>query len=252
MKNYSDIHYEYYKNDFINPKISTKKFFAFLERNKIFQKEIENNSLVLDMGTGSGSGLYYFAKRLSNIQFVGVDYDKRVLDIGEKHIYNIEGSFLKNLKLLEGDWNKPKEIIKNIQNQRIKLLTSVHSLCTQKVFLEAASALAGLNPEYLAFNSLFYDGPMDVLIHIRSNEYLMEDSNPDADFNIHSLPNAIKDMNKLGYSLVADQVFEIDSKLEKPKGNKRGTYTMKTELSDFTQFSGPVYLPWRFLLFQKS
>ena len=57
-------------------------------------------------------------------------------------------------------------------------------------------------------------------------------------------------MNKLGYSLVADQVFEIDSKLEKPKGNKRGTYTMKTELSDFTQFSGPVYLPWRFLLFQ--
>ena len=83
------------------------------------------------------------------------------------------------------------------------------------------------------------------------NEYEIEYSNPDADFNIHSLPNATKIISKMEYKLEPENEFKIGNELEKPKNNRKVTYTIKTELSDFPQLSGPVFLPWRFLLLKK-
>ena len=54
-----------------------------------------------------------------------------------------------------------------------------------------------------------------------------------------------------GYKIIKKEPFFPEKKIPKPKGKIRGSYTMKTELNKLTIFSGPVHLPWYFLLLKK-
>ena len=53
------------------------------------------------------------------------------------------------------------------------------------------------------------------------------------------------------YKITKIKPFFPKKKLKKI-GNNRGTYTIKTEFNDRTCFSGPVYLPWYFILIEKN
>ncbi len=240
---------DYVISDYFNPKYSTQAFSSFLQRNGCFKSS--DDELVVDMGTGGGSGLAYFAKSFPGTDFLGIDYNLELVEwINNVFFLENPGCCPENMSVAYGDWTRPLDIIENC-NKNITGVISVHSLCTQKNFSDAASYLVELEPEWIAFNSLFYDGPLDVLIHIRDKESDMNDDNPDADFNIHSLPCAADFMQSKGYSLRSVEPFDIGLPLPRPGGGKRGTYTVKTDWSDYSQFSGPVYLPWQFLLFEK-
>ena len=94
---------------------------------------------------------------------------------------------------------------------------------------------------------------MDVLIHIRDREnkyYELKDNDPDGDFNIFSISNLKKYLKTTNYKITKIKPFFPKKKLRKI-GDNRGTYTIKTEFSDRTCFSGPVYLPWYFVLIEK-
>lgn len=242
---------KYVLNDFVNPKESTKSFFNFLEKNLVLN--CFENEIVLDMGAGAGSGTYYFSKNKKSTKFIGVDYNRDLVKWVNDEIWENDPNYKsENLELIYGDWNKPHEIINFISPSTIKSVLSIHSLCTQKNFGESMSKLINLDPEYIAINSLFYDGPLDILIHIRDLNNNISDDNPDADFNIHSLPAGNEFMKKFNYEIFDYESFNININLERPKDKGRGTYTIKTEFSDFTQFSGPVYLPWCFVLYKKN
>jgi hypothetical protein len=99
---------------------------------------------------------------------------------------------------------------------------------------------------------LFYDGPLDVLIHIRSykkNKKILKDSNPDGDFNIFSIP-ILKSIIKNKYKIVKIEQHFPKNKIKK-NSSKRSSYTIMTEINKNTVFSGPVHLPWYFILLKK-
>ena len=98
-------------------------------------------------------------------------------------------------------------------------------------------------------NSLFYDGPLDVLIHIRDHESNIKDNNVNSDFNIFSLSNLRNILKKSKYKIYKSQRFFPHKKITKPAKGKRGSYTIKTEINQKTTFSGPVHLPWYFVNF---
>lgn len=247
---YSDHLKEYVASDFDHPKHSTRAFSSFLERNGCF--ETRNDELIIDMGTGGGSGLAYIARCFPGTSFLGLDYNVDLVSwVNDVFFKDNPEHCPNNMSVKYGDWTKPNDIL-NQCNKKIRGVISVHSLCTQKYFSDAASYLVELEPEWIAFNSLFYNGPLDVLIHIRDKGSDLKDDNPDADFNIHSLPHAADYMLSNGYSLQSAEPFEIGLPLPRPDGGKRGTYTIQTEWSDHSQFSGPVYLPWQFVLFKKD
>jgi len=240
----------YTENDFKNPKISSLEFLKFLKK----EVDVSTNAddVIVDMGTGGGSGVHYIARSLPDSTFIGVDYNDQIIDWTNSVFFDRFPEFkLRNLQLIHGDWTKPEVTIRSIAPRRIKGVISVHALCTRKLFQEAAEELVGLNPDWIAFNSLFYEGPLDVLIHIRDLNSSKPDSDPDSDFNIHSLQGAEKVMTRLGYRLVACEDFNIKQDLPKPAGGERGTYTVSTQWDAHTQFSGPVYLPWKFVAFQR-
>ena len=186
------------------------------------------------------------------MMFYGIDYNREIVRwVNEDLWVNNINYKLDNLKLIYGDWNKPKSIIESINNSKIKCILSVHSLCTQKKFSDAIQKLISLDPEFIAINSLFYKGPIDVLIHIREYTSNLPDDNPDGDFNIHSLTEADKFMESKGFKNIATEFFEINLDLPKPSNGERGTYTIHSSISKYTQFSGPVFLPWHFVLYKR-
>lgn len=219
------------------PYQSTIMFTDFLAKNGCFRPGSE----ILDIGTGLGANLIYFKQRLSDVRFLGIDYNPEKIDLGARVIseQGIEG-----IDLQTGDWfDLPIEFV-----DRFDGVTNIHTMCCFKQPDQAINALCDLKPRWIALNSLFCEGPLDVLIHIRDYRLPhITDDNPDGDFNIFSLDRVAELFAGRGYSFTS-QAFYPESPLEKREHGGRGTYTMKTELHPHTQFSGPVHLPWHFVL----
>lgn len=225
---------------FRQPLYSTVAFEEFLNRHGCFHAR-----KILDIGCGCGAVTNYMASRHADVQFLGMDYNDFLIRKGREIP---ENSALSNLRLEPGNWFDLPQGMKG----QVDGIYNVHTLCCFKRFESAFDSLLALGPEWLAFTSLFYEGPLDVLIHIRDHNYpLLTDDNPDADFNTFSLTAIEKYLRERGYSAAYER-FDIPSALPKPSGGERGTYTVQTEWSPRSQFSGPVYLPWYFLLAKKG
>ncbi len=216
---------------------STTEFKKFLLKNKAINKKTKN---ILDMGCGYGAQINYFSKIFPNIDFTGWDYSQKAIDFANKN----------NPK--KSNFFEVKDIYKIKKKKSFfNLIFSIHTFCVFKKINEPIKRLCSLRPDYIAINSLFYDGQLDVLIHIRDlNNKSIKDSNPDADFNIHSLQNTKLIFKTYGYKIEKIKKFFPKKKIKK-SGDGRGSYTINTSFGKNSIFSGPVYLPWYFILAKK-
>lgn len=227
-------------NQYKKPYLSTLSFEKFIQNN------IFNSKKIIDLGCGSGGQLSWFSKKYPQINFVGVDYNKGLIKFAKK-TYS-------KLKIIN-----TKFYYANVLNKKINPMLlnadgfiSNHVFCTFKDIKYPLNFIFKHNPKWIAINSLFYNGPLDVLIHMRSykkNKKILKDSNPDGDFNIFSIP-VFKRIIKNKYKIVKiEQHFPI--KKIKKISSQRSSYTIMTEINKNTVFSGPVYLPWYFILLKK-
>ena len=251
-KDYNQWIKEYATADFSSPKESTKALINFITKNGVLDGA--SGKIVLDYGAGSCSGLYQIAKQFPEIEFAGIDYNEVLISWVNDFWRRPSGSKYKlpNLTANFADWNDSKAIKLLTERSEVHAVMSVHALCTMKDCLEAISKLVISKPKHVVLNSLFYEGPLDVLIHIRELESTIPDDCPDADFNIHSIPKVQKVFADLGYPNVSFEKFNIGIDLKAPDKGRRGTYTIRTEFEERAQFSGPVYLPWYFVLASRS
>ena len=218
------------------PYQSTLDFENFLIRNKVLNSKTKN---ILDIGCGLGANLRYFSEKNPDKNFFGWDYSKKQIKLAK--FYN---------KKLKKNFFIKDALKKNRSKIKFDLIYSIHTFCVFKKIEKAIYSITKLKPNWIAINSLFFDGYLDILIHMRDlKNKSISDSDPDADFNIHSLPNTKKIFKRCGYKVVKTKQYFPKKKILKPKG--RGSYTIKSEFNKNTTFSGPVYLPWYFLLAKK-
>jgi len=224
------------------PYYSTIAFEEFLRRHGVWKPQTE----VIDIGTGIGANLFYFRERNPEIEFVGLDYNQQKIEQGRQVVADRGVS---GISLEAGDiWKLPSS-----WTGRFDGITVIHTLCVFRRIEPFIETLTALRPRWIAINSLFYPGPLDVLIHIRDHEHPeIADDNPDGDFNIFSLNRTAEVFGAQGYRLTQTEGFYPRAPLAKPSDGRRGTYTMSTDFSPRTQFSGPVHLPWHFLLAQRK
>jgi SAM-dependent methyltransferase len=221
------------------PYYSTVAFADFVSRCGGFLDATE----VFDIGTGIGANLHYFVQVRPGVRFIGGDYNPEKVRQAEEVAAQRDAP----LSFVTADWfNLPGEY-----RGRFDGIINIHTLCCFKDVAPAIDALCALEPRWIAFNSLFYEGPLDVLIHIRDHDNpAIGDANPDGDFNIFSLQEVRRVFGKHGYQVVAEPFYPPE-RLPRPAGGARGTYTASTEWHERTQFSGPVHLPWWFLFASK-
>jgi len=218
---------------------STIEFEKFIKSNKGFK----NIKTVLDAGCGIGINSYYFSQKNPSIEFVGGDYRKENV-FEAKEILKKKKN--KKLKYINYNIIKPS---KNLIN-KFNGIICIHTFCTFKNSDIVVDSLCKLKPKWIAINSLFYDGPIEVLIHIRDSGTGYKDTNPDGDFNTFSLPKIKKRFLKNGYKIKFVPFFP-KKKLNMPKNKSRGSYTIKTNFNKNTVFTGPVHLPWHFIFAKK-
>lgn len=218
---------------------STISFYNFLKKNNIFNNPQLN---LLDAGCGIGANIFYYSKKLPKAKFIGVDY------LGERIRYAKKINKNKNVEFFVDDILKNNRPIR----KNIEVVTCVHTLCCFKKIDIPLKYMFRYKPDWIAINSLFYNGPLDVLVHIRDHDSTIKDTDVNSDFNIFSITNLKKILKKTNYRLYKFKPFFPSKKITKPINGKRGSFTIKTEYSKRTTFSGPVHLPWYFILLKKK
>jgi SAM-dependent methyltransferase len=205
--------------------------------------------LVLDLGCGIGAQSIYFANTFPEVQFLGLDYN-------QNHI-----EFAQRMVLKEKVANLTFEVFDVLSSEKTTLpkatvgkglgLISIHTLCCFKNFEPFFDKVISINPNWIVINSLFCHGPLEVLVHVRELNNLRPDEDPDSDFNIFSKELVTTYLENSGYK-VEFKDFYPEKSLPAPEDGRRGTYTVSTDFHPRTQFSGPVHLPWSFLIAQKN
>jgi SAM-dependent methyltransferase len=220
------------------PYQSTIDFNKFI----IKKNQFKPNTRILDAGCGIGNNTIYFAKKNKLVEFIGGDYSKKNILLAKKKfkkVNNLSFSFFDILK------NKKKFV------NKFDGIISIHTMCCFKDISEPIRKLCTLNPKWLCIKTLAYDADMDVLIHIRDYDSGMKDNNPDGDFNIFSKKKIISEFNKNKYKAEIHDYYPSKRIVIKDK-KKRGSYTIKSDFHKNTVFSGPVYLPWKFIFAKKE
>tara|TARA_B100000674_G_C37842422_1_gene915985 strand:- start:581 stop:1288 length:708 start_codon:yes stop_codon:yes gene_type:complete len=219
-----------------------------LEFDNFLKVKLKNSKKLIDIGCGKGGTLSFYAKKYKKLKIYGIDYRSKNINASRKYFRKFKID--KNVKF------QKVNILKNINNKDLKNPDGIISQKTFNTFdniEKPLNNLIKLKPKWIGLNSLFFKGKMDVLIHIRDREnkyYELKDNDPDGDFNIFSISNLKKYLKTTNYKITKIKPFFPKKKLRKI-GDNRGTYTIKTEFSDRTCFSGPVYLPWYFVLIEK-
>ena len=218
-----------------SPYQSTIDFNEFIVKKKQFKP----NTRILDAGCGIGNNTIYFAKKHKLVKFLGGDYSKKNILLAKKKIKNLSFSFFNILK-------KNKKFVNKFDG-----IISIHTMCCFKDISKPIKKLCELNPKWLCIKTLAYDADMDVLIHIRDYDSGMKDENPDGDFNIFSEEKIIREFKKNNFKAEIYNYYPSNRIVNKNK-KKRGSYTIKSDFHKNTVFSGPVYLPWKFIFAKKE
>lgn len=234
-------HREAFIQQLKSPYQSTIDFEKFLDKHVC----LSNSGEILDIGTGYGGFLHYLKKKHSSLRLTGIDHDRKNIEFADAYARENQSN---DIKFEYGDWlNMP-----SAYKDQFSGIVTIHTLCCFRNIEKPICKLAELNPDWIAMKSLFYEGPLDVLIHMRDLESdEIHDDNHDGDFNIFSINKTKEIFQSLGYSLIFEPFFP-DIQMPRKNNGERGTYTVKTEWSDFTQFSGPVHLPWYFIIAIKN
>ncbi len=237
IKNYNK---DYFDRQFAEPYRSTVAFCDWLENTKTLDKS--STKKILDIGTGKGANLYYMAQRFRASQFVGVDINPDFVEEGNNIL---KSKNMTNQCLLEvGDiYNFDRKFV-----NRFEGIVSYQTLSWLPDYKEPLQSISGLNAEWIALTSLFYDGDVNCKIEIEEYNQSIHHEPKRTFYNIYSLRLIEEFFKNVGYSRVSYVPFEMDIDLARPNHRIMGTYTEKLESGRRIQISGPLLMNWYFVM----
>jgi SAM-dependent methyltransferase len=212
----------------------------------IIDKFIRTSSTVCDMACGYGANTAYLGKRYPEVSFTGIDFNPDDIAMGSDIIHN--ELKLSNVNLKTGDWYNLSEEDRGVFDG----LISFQTLSWMPGYRRELESLAKLNPRWIAISSLFFDGNIDFDIKIHEYDRLCEGIPRESYYNIYSLPKVQEEFRRLGYENFEYYPFDIDIDIPQSHVGHMGTYTQKLEGGKRIQISGPLLMPWYFIVAYKK
>jgi SAM-dependent methyltransferase len=211
------------------PYRSTVYFSAFC------REWLESSKFVVDAGCGAGGPTAYLAKTYQNCRFLGIDQSEELIRHARpSHNLDFGVADLEDLSPIIGADG----------------VVLIQTLSWMEDYQAPLSQVASrINPDWIAFSTLVYEGNIDCQIVVR--ELFRART---AFYNIYALPRMHVFMKQTwNYDLVKAEPFVIDIDLEKPADpDLMGTYTLQLKSGGRLQCSGPLHLPWYFVMYQKN
>jgi SAM-dependent methyltransferase len=233
-----EIQIKYHEAQWQSPKQSTKALEAFAAY------KLQKAQKILDLGCGAGAATAYFAERYPATQFVGKDYVPELLETAKLLASQRP---IDNLEFEQADWFNLKKC------QEFDGVISLQTLSWLPEFQKPLSEIfLKLKPEWIALNSLFYDG--DISCKIEVNEHTR---GAQSFYNVYSLREVERFCLEYGYCLTRWTPFEIDIDIPRPADvDNMGTYTSQVVQEDGhqirrLQISGPLLLSWYMILIER-
>lgn len=222
---------EWYTRQFDNPYRITIAFEQFLSDNA----ELEGKE-ILDIGCGSGSATHYIAQKHPSSHFTGIDINTELFKLNR-----VDDS---NIKLKYGDiFNLDQTLIGKFQG-----VISLQTLSWLPEYRHPLEQICKLEPEWIAFSSLLYDGKINYTIRLDNYERPTEESDHTQVFyNIYSVPKIAELLKKYGYEHILYHAFEIDMDIKKPDHKNLGYYTIRTAEGKRMAFNTCLYQPEGFI-----
>jgi len=237
---------EYFTRQIEKPYQSTIAFFDFLES----VISIGSDTLIVDACCGSGSNTIYAARRFGLKHTIGFDYQEEFLALAQKYYAESLNTKRQNITFKKMDIYNTKELRKSIKQQAQKVdgIIFLQTMSWLTKWKKSLDGLSRIKSKWLAMSSLFYEGKIEAEITIKT--YADSEKQVNAfPYNVYSKPLVEKYLKKLGFKELHWQKFTIESPLTKPTDiDKMGTYTVETKGGDLMQVSGPILMPWYFLI----
>ena len=243
---------DYFKRQLAQPYQSTIAFFDFLDR----YGRLHHDSLIVDACCGSAANSFYAISRYPGLRSVAFDYQQEFLDIAKNHLDELASdntTIAESIQFIRSDIYSLDATLAKSQ-----LLPSppdgiifLQTLSWLSDWREALIQLASLDSPWIAMSSLFYPGLLEAQVSINkyTDSHFLMSSFP---YNILSAQLVKSCLRSLGYTNFYFEPFQISQPLPQPQDvNSMGTYTIEAAHKGLLQFSGPLHMPWYFLLATK-
>lgn len=222
---------EWYTRQFREPYRITVAFEKFLGSNTSLE-----NKKILDIGCGPGSGTSYLAERHPDCVFTGIDINTELFAFYRGKSDNIRFQY--------GDVFALDDTLKG----QFDGIISLQTLSWLPEYRRPLEQICKLNPQWIAFSSLLYEGKINYTVSLENYERPTKDSDfSQVYYNIYSVPLIAQLLGKYGYTDVRYEAFEIDMDIPRPEHKNLGYYTVSTAQGKRLAFNTCLYQPEGFL-----
>lgn len=231
----TNIDLDYHLRQFSAPYRSTVAFCDWLETIDVITSNGQGR--LVDVGAGGGANVKYMGDRFGKYAYLGVDLNPQLVELGNAY-FSEQGL---PHQLIEGDLFNLSSVVEGV----VEGVISFQTLSWLSDYQPALCAMAGLGARWIAASSLFYQGPIDCRVEVVE---FLANRHRKAFYNIYSLNRVKALFAQLGYPEFHSIPFVIDVDLEPPVNGGLGTYTRRLENGERLQFSGPLAMPWHFMV----
>lgn len=231
----------YHLAQFKKPYRSTEVFYRWLRPLAPWKR----TRRVIDIASGAGSNLCYFASRQPAVEFIGLDNDLELVAAGQTLLGK---SGMANARLARADLYR----LTRRQFPSVDGLLCLQTLSWLAHYERAMRAMLRLRPRWIALSSLFYEGLIDAFITLH-NYYRPVGRKKFSTmyYNVYSLERFIAFLKSVGYGRAVWQPFAIDIDLPRTTRDV-ATYTERLARGHRLQLSGPLLLPWYFVYAERN
>jgi 2-polyprenyl-3-methyl-5-hydroxy-6-metoxy-1,4-benzoquinol methylase len=219
---------DYHSKQYAEPYRSTVHFAEFI------RDYMADAKLCVDAGCGGGAPTNYLATAFPATQFIGFDESETLISgalerKSRPSNLDYKAMSFENIQIMFG---VDAVVLMQVLSWLPEYVTPLHQIKVR------------LKPKWIAFSTLLYSGDIDCQIIVRENR------RPRRSFyNIYGLPGLVRFLAGEGYKPAKIESFNID--IDLPEGDHDFMHT-RTVPPMRTMFSGPLYLPWGFALFERG
>ena len=202
---------------------------------------------ILDAACGAGANVHHMLQRWRESHVTGLDRDETLLDYARARVLPQDAS---RCDYVQADFF---ELHQHYEPGTFSITTLMQTLqfFGPDEYAEVLRALMKVTRDWVFVSSLFTEKRMDVITGIRDYTRFPEDSfTQDSQqlifYNTFCMDRFRRVAAQLGAKKVIFRDFEISIDLPGPVDGGRGTYTERLESGGRLQFSGAVFMPWKF------